>query len=206
LVQGNTSTGGSNAFGAALANQDPDANSVATIFNLRFPGQQFDAATALNYNYFRDYESATGRYVESDPVGLDGGLNTFGYVSSNPGNRVDPSGLMEYSSGRWIDCGKGCRIRIDFKLTYDGTKIRHLHWECKGSAGECGEFGETSHGGTWEDAPSFIQQCALRNGFAGANAPTRAERWGGIIAGFLYWAFSEGSRIVFPPRNAFPIP
>jgi RHS repeat-associated protein len=94
LVQGNTSTGNSNAFGAALANQDPDANSVATVFNLRFPGQQFDNATALNYNYFRDYESATGRYVESDPVGLDYGVDTYSYALENPVRFADPLGLF----------------------------------------------------------------------------------------------------------------
>jgi len=54
-----------------------NAPSVQTItFNLRFPSQYFDAETGLNYNYFRDYEPGTGRYVESDPVGLRGGVST----------------------------------------------------------------------------------------------------------------------------------
>ncbi len=37
---------------------------------MRFPGQQYDSAAGLNYNYFRDYDAATGRYVESDTIGL----------------------------------------------------------------------------------------------------------------------------------------
>ncbi|MFO2207069.1 RHS repeat-associated core domain-containing protein, partial [Pseudomonas aeruginosa] len=46
----------------------------STQVNLRFPGQYYDAESGLHYNYFRDYDPETGRYVESDPIGLTGGL------------------------------------------------------------------------------------------------------------------------------------
>ena len=46
------------------------------------------------YNYFRDYNPETGRYIESDPIGLQGGLNTYGYVDSSPAVYVDPFGLL----------------------------------------------------------------------------------------------------------------
>jgi RHS repeat-associated protein len=48
-----------------------------------------------DYNYFRDLDPQTGRYVESDPVGLQDGINTYAYVGSDPLIWVDPDGLDE---------------------------------------------------------------------------------------------------------------
>jgi RHS repeat-associated protein len=63
-------------------------------YNLRFPGQQYDAVVGLHYNYFRDYDPATGRYAQSDPIGLSGGLNTYGYVGGYPVGAIDSLGLQ----------------------------------------------------------------------------------------------------------------
>ena len=68
---------------------------------LRFPGQYSDLETGYSYNYFRDYDPSLGRYIQSDPIGLAGGVNTFGYVSANPIVMVDPFGLEAYVPGDW---------------------------------------------------------------------------------------------------------
>jgi RHS repeat-associated protein len=63
----------SDPFGTSGADTDPDGDGTHFSFNLRFPGQYFDSETGLNYNYMRDYEAATGRYIQSDPLGLRAG-------------------------------------------------------------------------------------------------------------------------------------
>ena len=64
------------------------------VQNLRLPGQEFDSDTGLYHNGYRDYAPALGRYLQSDPLGLVGGLNTYAYAGANPVNTVDPLGLF----------------------------------------------------------------------------------------------------------------
>ncbi len=82
-------------FGAYPADEDPDGDGTKVALNLRFPGQYFDRETNLHYNYFRDYDPSTGRYAQSDPIGLAGGINPYAYVDGDPLFFVDPLGLVQ---------------------------------------------------------------------------------------------------------------
>ena len=80
-------------FGMTQPNQNPNNLGLFT-FNQRFPGQVFDSESGLFQNWHREFQSLTGKYLTSDPIGLQGGINTYAYVSSNPLGAIDPEGLQ----------------------------------------------------------------------------------------------------------------
>jgi len=69
---------------------------------LRFPGQYFAAEAGLHQNWFRDYDPDLGRYIQSDPIGLQGGFNTCFYVHGNLLTYSDPLGLLP----EWLERAK----------------------------------------------------------------------------------------------------
>ena len=81
------------SYGATPPNQDPRSTGTSFTYNLRFPGQYFDAETGLHHNGARDYDPKIGRYIQSDPIALSGGLNTYAYAGLSPTNKSDPRGL-----------------------------------------------------------------------------------------------------------------
>ena len=85
------------------------SQSFGVTINLRFRGQYFDAETGLHYNYFRTYDPSIGQYIESDPIGMNGGTNTFAYVRGNPLRLIDKLGLFcvetRIPAGPWIRSG-----------------------------------------------------------------------------------------------------
>ncbi|MEK8018880.1 MAG: RHS repeat-associated core domain-containing protein [Candidatus Parabeggiatoa sp.] len=94
------------AFGEAQVETDLIDNP------LRFPGQYFDSETELHYNYQRDYDPSTGRYLQFDPIGLEGGLNGYLYAHSDPVNLYDPTGeiapLIGIAATQYARCVAAC--------------------------------------------------------------------------------------------------
>lgn len=96
-------------FGEATITTEVVAN------NLRFPGQYYDAETGLHYNYFRTYDPSIGRYITSDPIGLDGGISTYAYVGGNPLFWIDPKGLYSLKTAlNHYFFGNGETIHVPF--------------------------------------------------------------------------------------------
>src|SRR5690606_18891800 len=121
------------AFGEATV--DPDS-SIEN--NLRFPGQYHDKETGLYYNYFRTYDPSIGRYLESDPIGLDGGINTYGYALQNPVRYTDPFGLTSWECVKFdlflgpfgsitytctSECVNSKKTKIKIRIDTNGTGI-----------------------------------------------------------------------------------
>lgn len=100
----------SNPFGELAPDEDPEGSGEKFTLNLRFPGQYYDSDSGLHYNYFRDYEPQTGRYVQSDPIGIAAGVNMFDYVGSSPIVYSDPLGLKVWSCKSPMGCNPGEQI------------------------------------------------------------------------------------------------
>jgi RHS repeat-associated protein len=98
-------------FGNNTPNENPAGQGTFT-YNLRFPGQYYDAETGKHYNYFRDFDASLGRYLQSDRIGLGGGTDTYSYVGQAPLLRTDRLGLdfmdwwRRFWRGRWRGLGR----------------------------------------------------------------------------------------------------
>lgn len=105
-------------FGDNVPDQNPSGLGAFEL-PLRLPGQSFDEETNLRYNLFRNYDAGIGRYVESDPMGLQSGLNTFTYAYNAAVSQSDPSGLIvEIKCRDLTDSGVS-------KWFFEGKQQRH---------------------------------------------------------------------------------
>jgi RHS repeat-associated protein len=99
---------------ASITTYAATADRPTITLNLRLPGQYEDAETGLHYNFWRYYDPETGRYVQSDPIGLRGGINTYSYVNGQPTSFTDPLGLECTAQNGRVTCNVPGGPQINF--------------------------------------------------------------------------------------------
>ncbi len=208
-------------FGASPPNETPAGQTAdqAFVLNLRFPGQYFDKETATAYNYFRSYNPETGRYLQSDPIGLAGGLNTYGYVEGNPLMLIDPYGLWAWGDplpDELVDFSAGMGDTLSLGLT---DWIRD-EMGTNGGVNKCsGSYGAGQWAGAGVAAATGVAGGLRAAGTRGAGKefshwiPNRMggprSLWNGNYVSKATHALSDPYRYRFMPRSwkaANPMP
>ncbi|PAT31039.1 RHS repeat-associated core domain-containing protein [Vandammella animalimorsus] len=137
------------SYSEAFGNTATESTAGAQI-NLSFPGQYWNKETGLHQNYFRYYSLARGRYIQSDPLGIFGGLNTYEYASSDPLGYIDPTGEVPIAPIVWsyfrcvarctasssimdtltgeVDCWPNTLRKVFKTRLAAGTEARHSTW------------------------------------------------------------------------------
>jgi RHS repeat-associated protein len=187
----------SDGYGNTLPNEDPDGNGQKTYVYLRFPGQYFDEESGLHYNWHRYYVPRLGRYLSSDPIGIEGGRNSYGYVEGNPLSYYDPYGLfgmddvwggVYWATDGWspsqntVDFGAGFGDVVTFGLTRQARSLldinnvnRCSNWY---AAGEVAGVAATTATGFFVGTRWFARQASPNNwsNFSHSGTPQTWQR------------------------------
>jgi RHS repeat-associated protein len=166
-------------FGANAPNEDPDGDTNKFVFNLRFPGQYFDRETNTHYNMARDYDPAIGRYVQSDPIGLRGGINTYLYARANSLTYVDPYGEVApiYWAGLALAWGfyQGMGVVLDlYNAGAAAQQLADAQQLYGATTNACQSTKLPSACGAATDAYAYLWRCGAGASSAGVNLPRSA--------------------------------
>jgi RHS repeat-associated protein len=191
---------------------------------LRFPGQWADDNTGLRYNYFRDYDPGTGRYIETDPIDLRAGPNPYVYAGNSPTKWIDPFGLCKEDDCKKLE-QKIDKVRNELAKRSDDLRRDPLSLPPSGPMSVAGhqqqfqnkqaqlrsllnDYNKQGCGGglpadVWTLATMPTPSASTSNkSFMDTMSKITGLTGGALVA---YVIVSEGSRL-FPPRDLVPIP
>ncbi|MFZ3017853.1 MAG: RHS repeat-associated core domain-containing protein [Gallionella sp.] len=188
-------------FGNNVPNENPSG--LGTFkFDLRFPGQVADKETNTFYNMYRDaYDPALDRYTQSDPIGLEGGINTYAYVGGNPLSYTDPTGLFHmyecWGGSNWSGCASGPDIPANPQPPKDALDACYAqHDYCYAAAQSTGESNSCSVNQSGSPKPSVsscdaqLAQCLVKVDYSKIDS-----LWGRIFGPYSTWWAALHARI-----------
>jgi RHS repeat-associated protein len=167
---------------------------TGTVLRFRWAGREYDQETGLYYMRARYYDPQLGKFLSEDPIGVEGGLNLYGYVGNDPANRTDPFGeeMVCWSERIWMD-GPATGTGNIHEMSVNGGGEWSMKWHCSddgvipggggqqtaGTPGPGGQPGQVRDGRTKD--PAKCRDALLVAGVSVAlNAP--------VIGGFAYFA------------------
>ncbi|MFC5472736.1 RHS repeat-associated core domain-containing protein [Paraherbaspirillum soli] len=206
-------------FGLLPPDENPSGLG-AFSYNQRFPGQVYDRETNNFYNIHRDYDPQLGRYVESDPIGLNGGINTFSYVGGNPVSLTDPLGLqamyptafMPPSDPNAKNCPTETGCKYTFTVTSSEGACRPGDTMCPAAmkaAGIQGPYGKTTKTYDWlclmKLGIAVKTPMAVGGSAVGKYAPGWASRLTSILFGGEAGAYVGMAGTALADASASPV-
>jgi RHS repeat-associated protein len=148
--------------------EDAPSSGTGYVYKLRFPGQYYDAETGLFNNVHRDFDSSAGRYIQSDPIGLLGGISTYAYTGDSPLSHVDLLGEAYFALrplGRLPWLGPASNNALDAAM-HDQVAHEQLFFEDGNTPANLGFFPDGVHSdmydGTWHKLPREYNDCVMR--------------------------------------------
>jgi len=160
------------------------------------------ASGRVLYNYFRDYDPAVSRYVEADPIGLDGGVNLYAYANSSPIDTEDPAGELGVIGALF-----GGGLDLAYQTLIEGKSLKCVNWAQVGGAAALGAIGGAGIGGAFKLSKGSMKTAnALRRYRRGNDIPRTHDvhHWGIERSSSLGRRLPDG--VVNHPANLNPIP